>query len=53
MVCVAEVGLAAALWRQAPRSTILSHSLLPYELAFWWGFALPFGFLFGISHTAL
>lgn len=53
VVCVAEVGLAAALWRGAPRSTIFSHSLLPVELAYWWGYALPFGFLFGISRTAL
>lgn len=53
VVCVAEAGLAAALWRRAPSSTILSHSLFPFELAYWWGFALPFGFLFGISRTAL
>ncbi len=53
VVCVAEIGLAGTLWRRAPRSTILSHSLLPFELAYWWGFALPFGFLFGIGRTVL
>lgn len=53
VVCVAELGLAAALWRGGPKSTILSHILLPVELAYWSGFALPFGFLFGIGRTAL
>ncbi|UFN45169.1 hypothetical protein [Nocardioides okcheonensis] len=53
VVCVAEVGLAAALWRGGPKSTTWSHSLLPVELAYWSGFALPFGFLFGIGRTAL
>ena len=52
-VCAAEVGLALALWRNWPRSTTLSHGLLPVEVAFWTGFALPFGFVFGISRTAL
>jgi hypothetical protein len=53
VVCVAEVGLAAALWRGGPRSTTFSHSLLPVELAYWSGFALPFGFVFGIGRAAL
>lgn len=53
VVCLAEVGLAAALWRGGPKSTTLSHSLLPVELAYWSGFGLPFGFLFGIGRTAL
>jgi hypothetical protein len=53
VVCVAEVVLAAALWRGGPRSTTFSHVLLPVELAYWWGFALPFGFVFGIGRTAM
>lgn len=53
VVCVAEVGLAASLWRGGPRSTIVSHLLLPIELAYWWGFALPFGFVFGVARTAM
>lgn len=52
-VCAAEVRLAAALWRGGPKSMALSHSLLPVGLAYWSGFALPFGFLFGIGRTAL
>jgi hypothetical protein len=27
--------------------------LLPFELAFWIGFALPFGLLLGIARTGL
>lgn len=53
VVCIAEVGLAAALWRGGPRSRTVSHALLPVELAYWWGFALPFGFVFGIGRTAI
>ena len=52
VVCVAEVGLAASLWRGGPRSTTFSHVLLPVELAYWSGFALPFGFVLGIGRTA-
>lgn len=51
-VCALEVvlglfllfGPSAALWA--------SFALLPFELAFWWGFALPFGFLFGALRVA-
>lgn len=53
VVCVAEVGLAARLWRGGSRSTTLSHLLLPFELAYWWGFALPFGFVLGVGREAL
>ena len=53
VVCVAELGLAAELWRGGPRSTTLSHLLLPFELAYWSGFALPFGFVLGIGREAL
>lgn len=52
-VCAAEVGLAVALWRGWPGARAASHALLPVELAFWWGFALPFGFVFGIGRTTL
>jgi hypothetical protein len=52
-VCTAEVWLALGLWRDWPRSTTLSHGLLPVEVAFWTGFALPFGFVFGMGRTVL
>jgi hypothetical protein len=38
------IGPRAALW--------LSFALLPFELAFWWGFSLPFGFVFAALRCA-
>jgi hypothetical protein len=53
VVCAAEVvvglslvaGWATALWIQ--------FALLPFELAYWWGFGLPFGFVFGAARVAV
>jgi hypothetical protein len=52
-VCVAEVGLAVAIWRRSPRAATLSHALLPFELAYWIGFALPLGPPTGLARTAM
>ena len=52
-VCVAEVALAGMLWTAAPHATALSYALLPLELAFWIGFALPLGPPLGITRTVL
>jgi hypothetical protein len=52
VVCAAEVvvgGLLLAGWRPA---LWLSFALLPFELAYWYGFALPFGFVFGVLRVA-
>jgi hypothetical protein len=52
-VCAAEVGLGALLlatWRPA---LWLSLALLPFELAYWTGFALPFGFVLGAARVGL
>jgi len=43
LVCVAEVGAAALLWRGRRSGSVLAIALLPAEFAFWIGFALPFG----------
>ena len=48
-VCMAEIGLAIAIVRQRPWTVKASTSLLPFELAYWTGFALPFGFVFGLG----
>ena len=53
VVCAAEVVLGALLWADAPHAALLSYLILPFELFFWIGFALPFGPLLGIARTAL
>lgn len=53
VVCAAEAvvglslvaGWAPALWIQ--------FALLPFELAYWWGFALPYGFVLGVARTGI
>ncbi len=52
-VCVAEVALAVMLWAGTPYAPALSHALLPFELVFWIGFALPLGPLLGLARTVL
>jgi hypothetical protein len=52
-VCVAEVVVGVLLWRNAPAALWLALALLPFELVFWIGFALPFGSLLGLARTAL
>ena len=43
VVCAAEVATAGLLWRRSPVGTRMALGLLPAELIFWAGFALPFG----------
>jgi hypothetical protein len=53
VVCAAESGLGALLlagWRSA---LWLSLALLPFELAYWTGFALPYGFVLGAARVGL
>lgn len=52
-VCAAEVAVGVLLWSDAPYAPVLSYALLPFEFAFWIGFALPFGPVLGIARTAL
>ena len=52
-VCIAEVVVAVLLWRDATTALWLALVLLPVELVFWIGFALPFGPLLGLARTAL
>jgi hypothetical protein len=53
LVCLAEVAVGVALVLDAPRATAMAISLLPLELAFWVGFALPFGPVLGLARTVL
>ena len=52
-VCVAELVLAVLLWTDNAAAPALSYALLPFEFAFWIGFALPFGPPLGIARTIL
>ena len=53
VVCAAEVVLGVLLWVDAPHAVLLSHLLLPFELIYWIGFALPFGPVLGIPRVLL
>lgn len=52
-VCVAEIVVGVVLWRGAPSGPWLALALLPVELVFWVGFALPLGPLLGLPRTVL
>ena len=52
-VCLVEVAAGAMLWSDAPGAHLLSLVLLPFEFAFWIGFALPLGPPLGIARTVL
>ena len=41
------------LWRNHPKAHVVALALLPFEFAFWIGFALPVGPLAGVLRTAL
>ena len=53
VVCVAEVSVGWLLWQQPTAGTWIALALLPLELAFWIGFALPYGLLLGAARTVL
>lgn len=53
VVCAAEVVVGVLLWRDAIIAPWLALALLPIELVFWIGFALPFGPLLGLVRTVL
>ena len=52
-VCAAEVVVGVLLWRDGPVAPWLALALLPVELVFWIGFALPFGPVLGVARTVL
>ena len=52
-VCAAEVVVGVLLWRDSETAPWLALALLPVELVFWVGFALPFGPLLGLARTVL
>lgn len=53
LVCAAEVAVGWLLWQEAKVGAWLALAILPIELLFWFGFALPFGFVLGLARTTL
>lgn len=53
VVCALEVGLGVLLLLDWHLALWLSLAILPVELAYWAGFALPFGFVLGFARVAL
>lgn len=53
VVCTAEVVVGGMLIAGTPHAVLVSYALLPFEFAFWIGFALPFGPVFGIARVVL
>ncbi len=51
-VCAAEVVVGSMLWAGRPNARWLSFALLPLEVAYWIGFALPVGPVLGVMRTA-
>jgi hypothetical protein len=52
-VCAAEVVVGVLLWRDVPAAPALALALLPVELVFWVGFALPLAPPVALARTAL
>jgi hypothetical protein len=53
LVCLAEVTVGVMLLLDLPHAATFAYLLLPIELVFWIGFALPFGPPLGIARTVL
>jgi hypothetical protein len=53
LVCVAELVAGWLLLRARRPAGLLALGLLPLELAFWIGFALPLGPVVGLARTVL
>jgi hypothetical protein len=52
LVCAAEVAVGWMLWRRRRAGAVLALALIPLELAFWLGFALPLPLVAGVARTA-
>ena len=53
VVCALEVVTGGLLWRGQRAGARLAVALLPFELTFWIGFALPFGPPLGLARALL
>jgi hypothetical protein len=53
VVCAAEIAVGVMLVIDSPGAAAMNYVLLPFELAYWVGFALPFGPPLGIARAVL
>jgi hypothetical protein len=53
VVCALEIVVGILLLANWQPALWLSLGLLPFELVFWLGFALPFGFVFGAARAII
>ena len=53
LVCILESVAGLLVWGGSKVGAILALALLPAGAIFWWGFALPFGPIFGLLSTVL
>ena len=53
LVCLTELAVGLMLLLSLAHAATISYLLLPLELVFWIGFALPFGPPLGIARTML
>lgn len=53
LVCAAEAAAGWLVWGGHKSGAVLALALLPFGIAFWWGFALPIPPILAIVRTAL
>ena len=53
LLCVAEAVVGWVLWQLPSAGGKFALLILPLELIFWIGFALPYGLILGIARTIL
>jgi len=53
VVCAAELVVGWMLWQRRRAGAVLALALLPLELAFWIGFALPLPPVAGVARTTI
>ena len=53
VVCVAELIVGGLLWSGRPIGLWLALALVPFELVYWIGFALPIALILGAIRTVL
>ncbi len=53
VVCAAEVVIGLSLVAGCAPALWIQFASVPFELAYWWGFALPFGFVLGVARVTV